>query len=142
MAENGNKTGSISLMILRVVLGIIFAYHGYLKLFVPGGFKGTVDFFTLVGIYVPRFSALFVSLLEFVGGLLLIIGFLVRLVSVLLVFEMFVAFFAVHMRNGFVVSKGGYEFVLVLLASLFMIVANGAGRLTVKSLFSKEKKED
>ena len=142
MAENGNKTGSISLMILRVVLGIIFAYHGYLKLFVPGGFKGTVDFFTFVGIYVPRFSALFVSLLEFAGGLLLIIGVFVRLVSVLLVFEMIVAFFAVHMRNGFVVSKGGYEFVLLLFASLVMIVANGAGRFTVKSLFSKEKKED
>ena len=72
MAKNNNISGW-SLTFLRVVLGVILAYHGYLKLFVPGGFKGTVEFFVAVGIPIAKYSALAVSVAEFAGGLFLIL---------------------------------------------------------------------
>jgi len=133
MAKKNNNMGEWSLALLRVVLGVIFLYHGYLKLFVPGGFTGTVGFFTSLGIPVPAYSALLVSVVEFVGGILLVLGVLSRWSAVLLLVDMLVAFFLVHLRNGFLVSKGGYEFVLVLIAGLVVVLASGAGKLSVGS---------
>jgi len=136
MAED--KFNQWALTFLRVVLGIIFLYHGYLKLFVPGGFTGTVNFFAAVKIPVPVYSALLVSVVEFVGGILLIVGFLTRWTSFIIMLEMLVAFFAVHLKNGLLVSKGGYEFVLVLIAALLVVLANGSGKLSFGSRFKNK----
>src|SRR3989344_6062678 len=88
-----------SLTVLRVVLGIIFAYHGYLKLFVPGGFAGTIGFFKIIGIPFPEYSALLVSVAEFLGGLALIAGFLAKWASLVLILDMLVALYKVHLQN-------------------------------------------
>ncbi len=128
MANDKSNFGEWSLALLRVVLGIIFLYHGYIKLFVPGGFTDTVNFFAAVKIPVPLYSALLVSVVEFVGGVLLIVGFLTRWTSFVIMIEMLVAFFTVHLKNGLLVSKGGYEFVLVLIAALLVVLAKGAGK--------------
>ena len=139
MPKNNNKLNQWSLLILRLVLGVIFAYHGYLKLFVPGGFKGTVAFLASLGIPLPLYSALIVSAVEFFGGVFLILGMVTRWSTILLIIDMLVAFFMVHLKNGLLVSKGGYEFVLVLLAGLFVVLVNGAGKLSVGKKFFKSK---
>ncbi|MBI2558095.1 DoxX family protein [Candidatus Woesearchaeota archaeon] len=136
---NNNNLSKFSLTILRLVLGIIFVYHGYMKLFAPGGFKGTVGFFTSIGIPLPIYSALIVSVVEFFGGVLLILGVLSRLSSLLLIIDMLVALFVVHLKNGFSVSKGGYEFVLILLAGLFVILVNGPGSFSIGKMFKNKK---
>jgi putative oxidoreductase len=130
MAKNGeNKLGSWALAFLRVVLGIIFAYHGYVKLFVPGGFKGTVAFFGAIGLPAPAWAALVVAAVEFFGGLALLVGLMTRWASALLFVVMLVAVFKVHLANGFFVSAGGYEFALSLLGGLAVIYSVGAGNL-------------
>ncbi|MBS3096687.1 DoxX family protein [Candidatus Woesearchaeota archaeon] len=134
MAKNDS---SWTIALLRVVLGVIFAYHGYLKLFVPGGFKGTAAFLASLGIPLPLYSALIVSAVEFFGGVFLILGMVTRWSTVLLIIDMLVAFFLVHMKNGLLVSKGGYEFVLVLLAGLAVVLANGAGKFSLGSKYFK-----
>lgn len=128
-----------SLTLLRVVLGVIMAYHGYLKLFVPGGFRGTIDFFASVGIPAATYSALVVSVVEFAGGILLILGLLARWTSAVMIFEMLVALFTVHIKNGLLVSKGGYEFVLLILAALVVVLVNGPGALSLGKMMSKNK---
>ena len=135
MAKNNNGMNKWSLALLRVVLGVIFAYHGYLKLFVPGGFKGTAAFLATLGIPLPAYSALIVSAVEFFGGVFLILGIVTRWSTMLLIIDMLVALFMVHLKNGLLVSKGGYEFVLVLLAGLVVVLANGAGKLSLGSKF-------
>ena len=50
-----NNMNEWSLALLRVVLGVIFLYHGYLKLFVAGGFTGTVNFLTSLGVPIPLY---------------------------------------------------------------------------------------
>lgn len=137
MAKN-NSINQWSLTLLRVVLGIIFAYHGYMKLFVPGGFTGTVQFFTAIKIPLPVYSALVVSAVEFFGGLFLILGLLTKWSSVLLLANMLVAFFMVHLKNGFLVSKGGYEFVLLILAALVVILGSGAGKISIGKLLKNK----
>ena len=138
MAEN-DKISQWSLTLLRVVLGIIFLYHGYVKLFVPGAFVGTVGLFTKIGIFLPKISALVVSVVEFAGGILLILGLLTRWTTLLLIIEMVVALFTLHLRNGFLVSNGGYEFVLLILAALVVIISSGAGKLSVGKKYFKNK---
>ena len=58
--------------------------------------------------------------------------------ALVLVFEMLVAFFVVHLKNGLLVSKGGYEFVLLLLAGLVTILVNGAGKISLGRLFKQK----
>lgn len=130
-----NNFSGWSLTLLRVVLGFIFAYHGYLKLFVAGSLPGTSLFFSQIGLPLPNISAVIVAFAEFVGGMLLLIGLLARFTSLALLFEMLVAFFKVHLRSGFLVSKGGYEFVLLIIVSLIVILANGSGRFSLGKIF-------
>jgi putative oxidoreductase len=134
-----NSLNEWSLALLRAVLGVILAYHGYLKLFVPGGFKGTVEFFVAVGIPLAKYSALAASVAEFAGGIFLILGILTRWTAIVLIFEMLIALFAVHLKNGLLVSKGGYEFVLLILAGLVVLLVNGPGILSAGKMMSKNK---
>src|SRR3989344_8232197 len=140
MAKKNNLNGW-SLTLLRVVLGIIFLYHGYSKLFVVGGFKGIVGFFTTIGIPLPLYSALLVSVVEFVGGALLILGLLTRWTSILLLIEMLVAFFKVHLQQGFFITQVayGYEFALLILAALAVIAASGPGKIAVGSVLKNKR---
>ena len=135
---NNKKISQWSITLLRVVIGFIFLYHGYLKLFVPGVFVGTIGFFTKVGIIAPQISALVVSFAEFFGGLFLILGMITRWATFALIFEMLVAFFTIHIKNGILVSSNGYEFVLLIMTALLLIHINGAGRLSLGKLFKKK----
>lgn len=135
--KNGNGW---SLSLLRVILGVIFLYHGYFKLFVPGGFTGTIGFFQAIGIPLPLYSALIVSVAEFAGGALLILGFLTRWASIFLIVEMIVALYKVHWSQGFVISPTayGYEFALLILAALAVVASKGPGKLAVGSRFKNK----
>ncbi|MBI2650645.1 DoxX family protein [Candidatus Woesearchaeota archaeon] len=137
MAKNSFNQWSLTL--LRAVLGVILAYHGYLKLFVPGGLPGTAAFFAQVGIPMANVSAVVVAFAEFFGGLFLLLGMVTKWTALVLIFEMLVAFFMVHWKNGLLVSKGGYEFVLLILAGLVVVLVNGAGKLSVGKKFFKSK---
>ncbi len=136
MAKN-KRIGEFSLMLLRIILGIIFAYHGYLKLFVSGSLPRTAMFFSQIGIPFANVSAVIVAVAEFAGGILLLIGLLTRFTSLALIFEMLVAFFKVHLKNGFSITQNsyGYEFVLLILTCLFVILLNGPGRFSLGRAF-------
>lgn len=132
-----------SLTLLRIALGFIFVYHGYLKLFVPGGFKGTVGFFAAIGIPLPIYSALIVSIVEFVGGIFLIAGFLAKWTSMVIIIDMLVALFKVHLKNGFLIVNGGFEFVAALIIALLVILLNGPGSLSLdRILFDSEEETE
>ena len=135
-----NNLNELSITLLRVVLGLMFAYHGYLKLFVADGFKGTIGFFTAIGLPLPLYSALLASLAEFVGGILLILGFLTRFASVVLIIEMLVAFFKVHLKQGYIISQNvyGYEYIVLILTTLVVILINGSGKLSVGRMFKNK----
>src|SRR3989338_4550674 len=97
-----------------------------------------MTYFAGLGLPVPAYSALLVSVVEFAGGLFLILGVITRWSSLLLLADMLVALFLVHLKNGLLVSNGGYEFVLVLIAGLAVVLASGAGKLSYGSRFKNK----
>lgn len=117
-----------ALLILRVVLGIIMLYHGWPKL---TGLGGTIEGFTGMGIPLPALSAIFSTVAEVGGGLLLLIGALTDIAGLLVAVDMLGAIIFVHAKNGFGISEGGIEWPLALLAMGLAVALAGPGRYSV-----------
>ena len=117
-----------ALLILRVVLGIIMLYHGWPKVTNLGG---TIEGFTGMGIPLPALSAVFATVAEVGGGLLLIIGALTDIAGLLIAIDMLGAITFVHAKNGFAVNEGGVEWPLALLAMGLAIALAGPGRFAL-----------
>ena len=126
---------NIGLAIVRFITGLVFVMHGGQKIFVYG-FDGVAGAFGQMGIPFAGFMGPFVGLLEFVGGIALILGLLTRPVALGLAATMIVALFKVHLAAGFFLPNG-YEFVLTLLGSTAALVTAGAGAFSVDALIAK-----
>lgn len=126
------KFSSLGLAVLRIVVGVVFLAHGYQKLF-KMGFHGTSGMFGHMGIPAPAVAAVVVTLVEFVGGILLITGLATRIPAALLTIDMLVAVLVVHLRHGFM-GPMGVEFPLTLLAASLCLALSGGGKASVKRL--------
>lgn len=126
-----NSSQAWGLAILRVVTGIVFFIHGYQKLF-HMGIHGVTGLFGHFGIPLPAIAAVIVTLVEFVGGLLLITGLATRLAAGLNAIDMTVAILVVHLKNGFSAPMG-YEHPLTLLGACICLVLAGGGALSLKT---------
>ena len=73
-----SRSMSLGLAVLRIAVGAVFINHGYAKLF-KFGFAGVTGAFTQMGVPLPGIMGPFVGLLEFFGGIALVIGLLTRL---------------------------------------------------------------
>lgn len=124
------KLQNCGLTVLRIVVGIVFLMHGYQKLF-KFGFHGVAGMFGHMGIPLPLAAAIIVSLVEFVGGILLIAGLAVRVAAVLIACDMMVAILKVHLPRGFF-NPAGFEFPLTLLAAAICLALAGGGCFSVK----------
>lgn len=129
---------------LRLILGFGMMYHGYPKLFDAAQRQGFTGMLQGIGIPAPGAMAWVVAIVEFVGGLALILGAFVAIVSVLLIVDMLVAMFTVHLPHGFnflnitgmepggpTFGMPGYEVNLLYIAGLLTLLVGGAGRLSV-----------
>ena len=122
------------LTVLRVLVGITFMAHGAQKLFgwFGGyGLAGVAQWMESIGLAPGYLMALLAGSAEFFGGLVLVIGLLVRPASAVLAITMLVAIFSVHIGNGFFMANNGYEFALALLAATLALLIEGAGRLSL-----------
>jgi putative oxidoreductase len=124
----------LGLTILRVIAGIIFAAHGGQKLFVYG-FEGVTGAFTQMGAPLPGITGPLVALLEFFGGIALVVGLLTRLAGLGLSGVMIGALVLVHLPAGFFLPNG-YEFVLMLLGAALTLAVTGAGKYSVDALLA------
>jgi putative oxidoreductase len=120
---------SLGLAVLRVAVATIFIRHGAQKLFVFG-FAGVTGAFTQMGVPFPGLTGPFIALLEFFGGIALLVGFVTRLIALGLVFDMLTAILLVQLKRGF----SGYELEFLLLGSSLALFLTGAGRFSVDGL--------
>jgi len=125
---------SFGLLVLRLVVGGIFAAHGAQKVF-EYTIPGTIGSFSGMGIPLPEIAAPLVAFLELIGGILLALGLFTRPVGILLAVDMVVALVAVPLPAGLWVGEGGYEFVAVLGVAALALAFTGAGRFSLDGAF-------
>lgn len=134
---NQSRLTTTAITVLRVILGFLFAAHGWQK-FNEWTVAGTQAAFAQMGVPAAQISAPLVAGLELAGGIALILGVLTRIVAALLALNMLGALFLVHAPAGVFADKGGYELVLLLAAAALALALTGAGRVSVdRALFGR-----
>ncbi|MET8334298.1 DoxX family protein [Streptosporangium canum] len=123
----------LAALIARIVLGVVLIAHGWQKLS-GGGLDAAAAEFTSMGIPMARVAAGFSIVVEFGGGILLILGLLTPLAGLLIAVDMLGAFIFAHMRKGVFVSEGGFELVGALGSAALLLAAGGAGRISLDHL--------
>src|SRR4051794_24235174 len=128
----------VALLVVRVIVGIIFAAHGAQKLFGAFGGPGLAamvqpppDGMGLLGYPV--------TIGEVFGGLGPIVGFLCRFSAVSLIVIMLGAIGLVHGQHGFFLGRSptdtlataGFEYNLALIGLLAPILIAGPGRIAI-----------
>lgn len=130
---------ALGLTLLRLTLGGVFFMHGYVKVF-SWGIAGVTSGFREMGVPFPGLAGPVVSMIELVGGILVILGVYPRLIGVLFAGVVTGAIIFAKAGNGFFAPKG-FELELTLaLASLSMAIA-GAGSWSMMDLYGKFKKK-
>jgi putative oxidoreductase len=137
---------------LRLVIGVGFMAHGWAK-----WSRGPASFAKLlqqVGVPLPVPTAWAVTLLECFGGLAILVGAFVAVVSVPLILNMLVAMFTVQLPYGFssvntvgltpsgpVFGPPGYEINLLYIAGLLALIVYGAGAMSVDGWLGRRSAE-
>jgi putative oxidoreductase len=128
-----SRLASLAPLAVRVIAGIIILAHGWQKLTEtgPGNFGGQM--LAGLGVPLPVFMGYVVTFLEIIGGILLIVGFLSRLVALLLTIDLVIAILLVKVNVGFLSGSSGTgaELDLALIACFLVILFAGPGRLSV-----------
>ena len=120
----------LTLLVLRLVVGLLFVGHGAQKLFgafAGAGINGTAATFDKIGLRPARVHATAAGCAELGGGLLLALGLLTPLAAATITAVMVTAIVTVHARNGIWNTEKGFEYNLVLVAAAFAIVGAGPG---------------
>ena len=120
-------------LVLRIILGIIFIAHGWPKL---KNLKGTAGFLGSIGFKPVMFWAFILAAAEFFGALAILCGFYSTLASSILIVSMLVATYlkAFVWKAGFAINPknpNGYEFDLLIIASLIALILLGPGRFVL-----------
>ena len=127
----------VALLLVRIIVGVIFAAHGAQKLFGAFGGMGLTRTVEMMGGGVLPYL---VVIGEFFGGVGLIFGFLSRFSAASLIVIMIGAIVTVHGHNGFFLSfsdpkLNGFEYNLALIGCLLPILICGPGRVSIARLY-------
>jgi putative oxidoreductase len=125
------------LLVLRLMLGISFIGHGSQKLFGwfgGGGIAGTAGFLESLGLKPAKLMAFLSGAAEFGGGALVLLGLFTSLGALLIIGVMVVAIATVHLKKGFWLSNGGYEYNLTIIAAVIALATTGPGAYTIQAL--------
>jgi putative oxidoreductase len=131
------------LLLARAVLAWIFVYHGSRRLF--GAFNGpgishSAAYFSQTAHLRPGvFFAVVGGVIEFGGGIALVIGFAARLAGAAIVMDMMMAIVTVTWANGINATgpKSGYELNLALGSLALVVTVLGAGHFSIDAVLER-----
>jgi putative oxidoreductase len=121
----------VSVLFLRLVLGLIFVAHGWPKI---KSLKTTAQNFSAMGFKPGVFWGPLTAILEFFGGIVLILGLYVQIAAFLFAVEFLVVnAWKILKRQGFV---GGFDFDLLIFVAVLVLLTFGGGAISAdKFLF-------
>ena len=137
---------------IRIILGVGFMVHGWAKW--SRGPAAFAELLKQAHVPMPLVNAWLVTLLEIFGGLALLMGAFVAIVSVPLILSMLGAMFTVNIKFGFSavntigltpagpqLGPPGYEINLLYIACLVVLILAGAGPLSIDALRSRRRQQ-
>lgn len=131
MLFNADADRNLGLLILRVFLGAALLTHGWAKMF--GGLESYAQTMAHLGLPAPHVMAFLSAFAESFAALLLIVGFLTRPAALMVVVNMLVAIFVVHLHDGFSKQEAAW---LYLVPALFFAL-KGAGYWSMDRTLSR-----
>ena len=137
LGQSVEGCGAVGLLILRLVTGAAFIFHGWPKIQHAFSWMGPDAF-------APSWLQGLAAFAEFGGGIALVIGLLTAIASLGIMCNMIVAISTVHVPHGdpFVSMKGGrsWELAAVYLAIVILLILFGPGKYSLdKVVFGKGK---
>lgn len=138
-AADSNDGYHAAILLLRVVVGITFAAHGYFKFFKGGRIAGTARWFDSMGMKPNGTIHAYLSATTELGaGLLLALGLLTPLAGAGVVGMMVVAAWTANRPNGFFSANHGWEYNLVLATVAVSVATMGPGKFSVDDAIGLE----
>jgi putative oxidoreductase len=121
---------SVAALLLRLAIGIVFIIHGYPK-FSTAQRKQGGEWMKSMGL--PAGFILFGAVVEFFGGIALVLGIFTQIIALLFALWMLSTLWLskVKMKKKF---AGGYEVDIILLVASLALAAIGAGALSIDRL--------
>jgi len=123
---SGNKHRSIGLLALRIAVGFVFIVAGWGKLKGIDGFAGMLED---GGFPLPMMFAYLVAIIEFLGGLGILLGVFTRVWAKLLSFVMLVALLVVHTKMPL---ADAFTPILALGGTVALAMLGGGGWVAMK----------
>lgn len=135
-------------LIARFFLGIVIFPHGAQKvlgIWGGHGLQAVQDSFSQY-FGIPSFITLLVSLGEFVGGILLVIGLFSRFAAASILLIMLGAIYYVvndhFFMNWYTEQRGeGFEFHLLAIALALIVIIKGSGKLSIDGYLGRNSKD-
>jgi len=127
----------IGLLLLRLAVGLTIAAHGVQILsgwFGGQGLAKSGELFEALGFRPGRSYALLAALAEIGGGVLLASGLATPLSAAIIFAVMIVAAFSAHLKQGFFITSGGFEYTFVLSVAALTLAFTGPGSLSLDAI--------
>jgi putative oxidoreductase len=118
-------------LFFRLVLAYGFYGPATMKL---KNFGGIIEWFTGMGMPLPKLNAFLATGTETAGFILLFFGFATRIISIPLIIVMIVAIATVHIGNGFEAGSNGFEIPVYYILMLISLLITGPGKISIDSL--------
>jgi putative oxidoreductase len=127
--------GAYVALLVRVFLGVTLMVHGYPK--VKGGWRQSAQWMKSMGI--PPAGAIYGTVVEFFGGILLVVGLIVPIVAALVAIEFasIIGMKISKMKASYTSldpSKPTFELESFFLVMALVLIVLGAGALSLDSL--------
>jgi len=128
------KVKDLPPLLFRIVLA--YGYYGPATMKLKN-FGGIVEWFSSMGMPMPKLNALLATGTETAGFILIFLGLTTRIISIPLMVVMVVAITTVHLGNGFEAGNNGFEIPIYYMLMLFSLLITGPGKFSLDALIKK-----